>query len=524
MAHRSALALVLVLIPAAARAQQPLAAPRLGALSFPTSVDGAPQQAFLEGVLFLHSFEYKSAELAFRRAQALQPGFVMAHWGEAMTYNHPVWNEQDLSSARGALERLAPTGGGRLALPATPRERGYLEAVELLFGSGSKARRDTLYAGAMERLVREHPDDPEAKLFYALALLGLNQGVRDTVTYLRAAPYADTVFLANPEHPGAAHYLIHAYDDPIHAPLGLHAARAFARIAPDAAHAQHMTTHIFLAMGMWDEVVSQNRIALRLQAELPGHYSSWLVYGLIQQGRYGAAQQLIERLRRNLGGGGLHGQHGALVDMRGHYLLHSEDWRGPVFEQESEHDRMSLDSELSDVFVRGAIAFRRRDHAPLADAGAEMGRLVDAMAVDRGPDDPATRVGRILALELGGMALFLAGSREEGVRAVTQASRLEDALPMEFGPPTIVEPTHELLGWMLLELDPRKALAAFQRALLRAPGRSRALMGLARAAIATGDKAAATRAIEQLTANWKQADPRVRDELIPLRRQTARLP
>jgi tetratricopeptide (TPR) repeat protein len=524
MLRRVVPVLIAVFVTFPLRAQTPPPRPRLGTIVFQTSGSPAAQEVFLEGVLYLHSFEYESAERAFRRAQQLDPGFAMAHWGEAMTYTHPVWNEQDVSSGRSALERLGPTPEARRAGAPTLREQGYLDAVEALYGPGSKPRRDTLYALAMERLVRAQPEDLEAKAFYSLALLGLNQGVRDTATYLRAAPWADTVFRANRMHPGAAHYLIHAFDDPVHASRGLDAARAYARIAPDAAHAQHMTTHIFLALGMWEDVVAQNRIALGLQAPLPGHYSSWLIYGLIQQGRYGMAQDLIGRLRKNLGSGGLHGQHGALVDMRAHYLLHSEDWRGTVFDQESSHDRMSLSGEMTDVFTEGAIAYRRRDQASLSAAATELARLVDGLRADRGRSDILTLTGRVMALELGGMNLFLAGSREAGVRAVREASRIEDDMPMEFGPPAIVEPSHELLGWMLLEMRPDEAMAEFRRALVLAPGRSRSLLGLARAAIALGDKPAASQALAQLARNWALADPRARAELAPLRRLAERLP
>lgn len=122
------------------------------------------------------------------------------------------------------------------------------------------------------------------------------------------------------------------------------------------------------------------------------------------------------------------------------------------------------------------------------------------------------------------MALFLGGSREQGVRVLREAAALEDAIPMEFGPPVISEPTHELLGTMLLELDPDAAKAEFEKALRRAPGRSQALIGLVRASVAVGDKATARRALDQVLANWKQADPRVRNELTPLRRLVDRLP
>src|SRR5206468_1081313 len=135
--------------------------------------------------------------------------------------------------------------------------------------------------GAQAPFLPRFPADREAKVFYALSLLGLNQGVRDTTTYLRAAAIVEQVFRENPNHPGAAHLLIHCYDDPVHAPLGLPAARAYSKIAPDAAHAQHMTTHIFVALGMWDDVVSQNEIASGRDrtAWTPNHYTHWLGYG-----------------------------------------------------------------------------------------------------------------------------------------------------------------------------------------------------------------------------------------------------
>src|SRR5437763_8307869 len=217
---------------------------RLGTIDFPTSGPAAAQSAFIRGVLLLHSFEYQDAARAFREAQRLDSGFALAYWGEALTYTHPLWNEQDRNAARAALQRLGPTAAARRSKAPTPREQAYLDAVEILYGEGAKSERDTAYSAAMGRLVNQFPADREAKVFYALSLLGLNQGVRDTATYMRAAAIVEPVFQANPNHPRAAHVLIHAYDDPIHASLGLAAARADSRIAPDAAHAVHITTHI----------------------------------------------------------------------------------------------------------------------------------------------------------------------------------------------------------------------------------------------------------------------------------------
>src|SRR5207302_3570231 len=195
------------------------------------------------------------------------------------------------------------------------------------------------------RVIARFPADREAKVFYALSLLGLNQGVRDTTTYMRAAAIVEQVFRENPNHPGAAHLLIHCYDDPAHAPLGLPAARAYSRIAPDAPHAQHMPTHIFLALGMWDEVVSQNELASGHDRAnwAPNHYTQWLGYGYIQQGRYEAAQRHLELMRRNADQG-LRGR-AVLAQMRAEYVVNSERWDCPCL-------RWNID--FADVLARDA--------------------------------------------------------------------------------------------------------------------------------------------------------------------------
>src|SRR5213594_190943 len=303
--------------------------PGLGTITFPNSGAATAQAPFIRGVVLLHSFEYQDAAQAFREAQRIDRGFALAYWGEALTYTHPVWNEQDRNAARAALQRLGPTPAARRAKAPTPRERAYLAAVETLYGDGSKAERDSAYSLAMERVMTRFPADSEAKVFYALSLLGLNQGVRDTTTYLRAAAIVEQVFRENPNHPGAAHLLIHCYDDPVHAPLGLPAARAYSKIAPDAAHAQHMTTHIFVALGMWDGVVSQNEIASGRDrsAWTPNHYTHWLGYGLLEQGRYREALRLLTLMHKNMDWSRPR-QRAALALMRADYVVNTERWDG----------------------------------------------------------------------------------------------------------------------------------------------------------------------------------------------------
>ena len=196
------------------------------------------------------------------RGAASGPGFALAYWGEAMCFNQTLWFNENLEKARAALagwRRLAPRD--RRKAP-TPREKGYLDAVERLFGDGDKTARNRAYADRMAELTRQFPDDDEAALFYALALLGtIPSGQRDPVTSQKAGSIATAILKKNPEHPGAAHYALHAFDDGEHAAMGLEAAHIYARIAPASSHARHMPSHVFLPLGMWDEAVASDESA-----------------------------------------------------------------------------------------------------------------------------------------------------------------------------------------------------------------------------------------------------------------------
>lgn len=465
--------------------------PRLGTVNFPTSGSAAAQPHFLRGVGYLHSFEYNLAAQAFREAQRADPAFAMAYWGEAMTHNHPVWNQQALDSARAILARAPRTG--------TPKERAWLQAALTLYGEGTKPRRDTLYSRAMLRLVDEYPDDHEVRTFAALSLLGLNQAVREVTAYMRAAALAQPVFEANPDHPGAAHYLIHAFDDPVHAPLGLSAARAYSRIAPDAAHAQHMTTHIFLAMGMWEQVRSQNEIAANLTRWAPGHYTWWLGYGLLQQGRFADALAHLERVRAGMNGA-QRGQVNHLTWMRGDYLVNTEDWRAAPASW-SIANTASPAVVAFDQFVTGFSAARRGDRRAAGAARIEMVRQLDSLRARN--DSLPLRSMAVLEKELAAMLQIADGQVEAGLTLAREAARIEAALPMEFGPPAVVKPAYELLGELLLEAgQPREAQAAFTRSLELQPGRARSLLGLVRAATQNGDAAVAADARARLPPAW----------------------
>jgi tetratricopeptide (TPR) repeat protein len=502
----------------------PAQAPRLGRVTFPASGAPAAQAPFMRGVLLLHSFEYVDAAEAFREAQRIDPGFAMAYWGEAMTYTHPLWNEQNLNAARAVLLRLGPTPEARRAKAPTPRERAYLEAVEILYGAGAKVQRDTAYSVAMERVVTRFPADREARVFYAAALLGLSQGVRNVPTYMRAAAILDPVFRANPEHPGAAHLLIHCFDDPEHAARGLRAARAYSRIAPDAAHAQHMTTHIFLALGMWDEVVSQNEIASGHDhaAWAPDHYTQWLGYGYLQQGRYEEALRHLERMRQNEGQArrGL----AVLSQMRAEYVVNTERWDSPSLRWEIDLSAVRARDAAVDAFVAGLSALRRGDRA---GAGRGLADLVDVNQHRASvPGRPRDQIPDILEKELRALLRQADGGAAvgEAVALMREATALADAMPVEFGPPGEVKPAHELFGEMLLEAGrPRDAQREFERQLRLTPKRALSLRGLARAAAAAGDHVVAARAYGELRQIWHGADPNL-PALVEARRFLAARP
>ncbi len=521
-------ALSLLLNAASAYGQEATTVPGLGSVTFPVSTKvPAAQRAFARGALLLHLFEYPDAAYAFREAERLDPGLAMAYWGEAMTHTHPIWNEQDLDAGRAALAKLASTADAREAKAPTARERGYLAAVDHLYGYGPQARRDTQYVAAMEHLVSAYPDDDEARLFYALALLGLSEGVRDEPAYMRAAAMAESVFSRHPDNPGAAHYLIHAVDDPKHAAQGLQAAQALVRLSPLADHAQHMTSHIFVALGMWDDVVRANETAQRvanamLRRRHHGplycrHYNVWLDYGYVEQGRLAAAARLLERCRAQAAAARDSSQGAALdkqsfLSMWSNYLFGGA-WAAPVARWKIDPGP-TIGARLSYWFIQTFAATRRGDlDAARSNLAAFAEDQRESEAWFATSDDPTgdreeLPRARVLRAELEGLIAAAEGKVPEELTLLRHATLMEDSMTYVFGPPFVYEPSHELLGHELLRHKQfTDAEAEFRIALERAPRRTVALLGLARAAAAANDSAAAARTYGELAAIWHDADP-----------------
>jgi tetratricopeptide (TPR) repeat protein len=489
----------------------------VGKVSFTNSGAPAAQPSFLRGLALLHDFEYERAAKNFRKAERIDPNFAMAYWGEAMTYNHPLWSQQDRPAALAVLARLGPTPAARLAKAPTPREKEYLGAVEILYGKGNKEARDIAYSEAMGRLHRDFPNDINAAAFYALSILGTAHSGRDERIYMRAAAILLPLFYKHPTHPGIAHYLIHSCDDPIHAPLALPAAEAYSKIAPDAAHAQHMTSHIFLALGMWDDVVrakvaattvvNRQRAAAGQPPRRCGHYNYWLEYGYLQQGHIAAAKQVVAGCRAEAMEAGMAARArgtadpdtssvGSFVEMRNRYLVDTGRWHGDVYGWSVDVGH-ALVPEFNQAFGTGFAAAESGDLPTARKSLAAMERILPQLpgVFDRAgwtAGDPERRVPEIQKLQLEAVILSAEGHGEQEVVMAQKATAAEKSLPYAFGPPYPEKPSYELLGELLLKQKrPKEARAAFRQALLRAPHRTQSTRGLQLASRAAGVQAAA---------------------------------
>ena len=323
----------------------------LGAVSFANSGAAAAQAPFQRGLAFLHNFEYDQAAEAFRAAQAADPAFAMAFWGEALTYSHLLWGEDDAVAARRVLGRLGDSRGARLAKAGTARERAFGDAIEALFVDSPLPVRVVGFSDAMRVVALAYPDDLDASSLAALASLftayvgdlapPAQRAARDA-----AIDYAQRVFTANPNHPGGAHYLIHACDDPAFAARGLEAARRYAEIAPEAEHALHMPSHIFVQLGLWRDTVASNErswaasqkevAALKeTNADLSFHALLFQQYAELQLGHHRASRAAIAKAREALAGVDLSSGHRvdarhAIQELAFQHAANSGEWSAEI--------------------------------------------------------------------------------------------------------------------------------------------------------------------------------------------------
>ena len=475
----------------------------VGSIEFQTSASAEAQQPFLRGVSILHSFGWAQAREQFREAQRLEPDFAMAYWGESLAYNHPLFSGMDPVKPREALARLAPTRSERLAKAPTEREKGFLSAVELLWGDGDRAVRQVGYRDAMEELYQAYPDDSEVAAFYALSVLAASRATRDQSLRpeMLAGGVALKLFNDNSDHPGAAHYTIHSFDDPLHAPLALAAAERFAEIAPAVSHARHMPTHIFIQHGMWDRVSANNQWAFEAAMDLWNggesvgdamHSLDWGHYGDLQRGDYAKARLWIERLdglAQRAGGERASGSRSRLV---ARYVIETEEWKiGPI----------TQDSSAVELLATGLSAARTGDQAAARAAEAALKALVDKDDTGRGMTTQITQK------EVGALVHAAMGHADVATGLMDEAVDLVLTMRPPNGPATPSKPVFELYGELLLDLDqPAKAIERFETSLARLPNRPRSLLGMARAQAAVGNRAAASEYYTRVADVWDGRD------------------
>jgi tetratricopeptide (TPR) repeat protein len=486
--------LVLLLVGAGITASQSPSSGELGTINFPTSATGTAQSAFLVGVKALHNFEFDTAGEAFREAQKADAGFALAYWGEAMSFNHPLWAEQDISAARRVLERLAPTSSARAAKAPVGKERSLIEAVDVLFGAGDKYTRDVAYAAAMKRLHEQYRDDDELAILYALSLLGTARpGEKSVRTAMQAAAIAEEIFQRNPRHPGAAHFIIHAFDDPDHAILALPAARAYSRIAPAAAHALHMPSHIFVQLGMWDDVVASNTVAYKAAVDLAErknlprgredfHTLSWLQYAYLQLGHVAEAEKALGVAKAVADKDTSPRVRDGYAAMKARQIVETAKWEKIALPAVAVRDggAPGYDGSAAYVLAAGLGAARLGD---LETAGAALDRLKAARTqAESGANAYRAKPIAIMEKEV---AAAIAVARKDIAAAeqlLKEATAIELTLDAPSGPPEPIKPSFELYAELLLDQGRLKdAAAQFEQSLARMPNRRASTQGLERA-------------------------------------------
>lgn len=480
---------------------------QLGELEFTVTGNEQAQPFFKHGLLLLHSFEYEDAADDFSKAHAMDPGCAMAYWGEAMTYNHSLWRFQDKSKADSVLSLLAPEPDQRVAKAKTDIEKDFMKGVNILFGDGTKAERDSQYAAYMSSLYEKYPGNAEVASFYSIALIGSVQVGRDTAIYGHAAKIAQAVLAKNPKHPGALHYLIHAYDDPDHAAKALDAADAYAKVAPSAAHALHMPSHIYLALGQWDKVISSNEMAWaasvqrkekkKLDNDALGYHSyHWLMYALLQKSRKEEAKKMV--MQMNLFCDSLPSPRARehVILLKSTYLVESDDWQSPVSSISVKEDDLNISLRAMNNFVKGEKAFHDNDQKLLsaiiasmqADRMTASGKLTGPSGHSCGsvnaynPNLLDVQYAEVMEMELQALSSHLKKDSAATDRWFRQATTLENSVSYSFGPPSVVKPSNEMYGEWLLEMNrPSDAATQFELALKAAPGRTISINGLAAA-------------------------------------------
>src|SRR5438477_1041447 len=487
---------IAVLAMAGALAQPALAAPEdLGKVHFETSCKPEAQQQFDQAMLYQHSFWYRASQKSFEDALKADPECAIAYWGIALSL---LYNPHVAPPAKNLAEGSAALAKGKALPSKSQRERDYLEALTAMYADHEKVDHRTRvlnYLKAMEGLAARYPDDDEAQIYYALALnVGAPPADKTYANQLKGAAILEKIWTHQPDHPGVAHYLIHLYDTPALAERGLPAARRYSKVAPAAAHAQHMPSHIFTRVGSWQDSIASNIESGRVAKEAADfhdqlHSMDYLVYAYLQLGQDSKAKAVLEDMNAVKGfAEAFRPGPYALAVSPARYAVERGDWKAAA-------DLQVRPSPLTNVqaityFARALGAARsgnpeaaRIDIAKLAELRDKLRDAKDAYWSEQ------VDIQRQVATA---WVLYAEGKQEDGLAAMSAAADAEDKTEKHPVTPGVPKPARELYGVMLLERGmPKEALAAFEAVLKKEPNRLGAYVGAASAAEKSGDMAKA---------------------------------
>tara|TARA_R110002111_G_scaffold1074_5_gene7726 strand:+ start:2292 stop:3866 length:1575 start_codon:yes stop_codon:yes gene_type:complete len=468
---------------------------------------------FEKGLLLLHSFEYQDAREAFLKAQNTDPNMAMAYWGEAMTYNHSLWSEQNYEDGFAATEKMKRTENTN---DLSALEKDLLKAVEVLYTPKTpKNDRDQNYMNFMQNLYNKYPDNHEVAAFYSLSLLGsVSEGRNDSI-YGLGADIANKIIKDNAKHPGALHYLIHSYDDPNHAYLALEAANSYAKVAPDASHALHMPSHIYVALGMWDKVIasnidsyqaSLNRMESKeLDNDARGYHAyHWLEYGYLQKGQIEAAEKMVFDMQKYSNETPSVRARVHLMFLKGTFLTETNLWDNPVADIKVDVSNLNIAVRSQNYFINGMLAYKNNNKAALDSIIVTMGNeikkqalLVDnlksgftvcASASRETPDQTDISESIIMKKQLMALKSWMNKDLVEAEKWLKESVNLQNELSYSYGPPFIQKPTEELYAEFLIEQNrPQEAIELYESSLKKGTKRLSALKGIKKAALLLGD-------------------------------------
>ena len=485
---------VTLALPLAAQEHQHAASERLGSVRFPISCSSAVAPIFERGVALLHSFEFGSSIRAFNDVVAKDSTCAMGYWGLAIS----SWTNPMVSAQRpvAVLQRgkRATDAAVRLSAQATPRERGYINAVAQLFDNyetRDQRSRVLAYEAAMRELVQRQPADTEAKVFHAISLVAAALPTDKTfANQLAAGKTLEELWAKQPNHPGLAHYIIHAYDYPPLAAKASHAAERYAGIAPSAAHALHMPSHTFTRVGMWEQSVASNRRS-RETALRDGsigealHASDYMMYAYLQLGRERDAKAVLDSVPALAARFDPNAITGAAPPSAGFFALAAISARW-VMERQAWAEAAALEPKTTDYPYADAMTYFARAIGAARTGDVRKARAsVDSLgAIAQRLAEKEPYWSEQVAIQRLGAEAWLAFAEkrtEDALARMREAVAREDATDKSATSPGPLAPAREMLADMLASLGrTAEAKREYVKTLEKEPGRRLALRGAAR--------------------------------------------